>query len=296
MGGGANSSRLDLKSLCDFSKPIAIVAGGGRIPSFLADFIVSKGGSPFIFMIAGNADPALEHFEHEEISAAHIGKLITGLKARNIEQVVLVGSVGSRPRWTEFKLDWTTIKLANSILAGLRQGDDNLLSRVLDAIAASGATVLGAHEVMPSLLMPHGLVAGKRLSKSEFKSIELGLLAARQLGALDAGQGCVVIGEQIVALEGAEGTDGMLARVADLRAQGRLSSKAGGVLVKVCKPQQDRRVDLPTIGVSTLENAARAKLSGIAIGAGSALIVDADAVVRTANELGLFVYGAEADA
>ena len=112
-----------------------------------------------------------------------------------------------------------------------------------------------------------------------------------RLGELDAGQGVVVIGNRIVALEGAEGTDEMLQRVADLRVNGKLPNKAGGVLIKLSKPQQDKRVDLPTIGAKTVLNAANAQLKGIAVQAENTLISNVDETVACAEAEGIFIYG-----
>ncbi|MFB2605773.1 UDP-2,3-diacylglucosamine diphosphatase LpxI domain-containing protein, partial [Rhizobium phaseoli] len=119
--------------------------------------------------------------------------------------------------------------------------------------------------------------------------------AAETLGRLDVGQGAVSIGGRIVALEGLEGTDEMLDRVAGLRAAGRISARRRGVLVKLCKPQQDVRADLPAIGLSTVLNAGKAGLAGIAVEAGRSLVLDRAAVIRAADGAGLFVCGLDRD-
>jgi len=123
------------------------------------------------------------------------------------------------------------------------------------------------------------------------RDIEKAASAAMALGALDVGQGAVCVGGRVVALEGVEGTDRMLERVAALRAEGRISARRKGVLVKLCKPQQDVRADLPSIGVSTVDNARKAGLAGIAVEAGRALVLDRQAMIATADASGLFVCG-----
>ncbi len=270
---------------------IALVAGGGTIPVMVAKSLSEAGKSPFIAMLEGDADPALSIFEHMHMSSALIGKLIAELKKRQITQLVLVGTVQARPKWSDFRPDLTTLKLLTRIISGLKSGDNVLLSNVVNAIEEAGIKVVGVHEILPQLLAINGVIAGSKPTKTMLDSIRVGADAATRLGALDAGQGVVVIGRRIVALEGAEGTDQMLHRVADLRKAGKLPQKAGGVLVKLCKPQQDRRIDMPTIGVRTVQNAAAAGLRGIAIHAGSTLINNIDEVCALADQHNMFIFG-----
>ncbi len=270
---------------------IAIVAGGGPIPVMVAKSLSEAGISPFIAMLAGDADPSLSIFEHMRMSSALIGRLITELKKRQITKLVLVGTVKARPKWSHFRPDLTTLKLLSRIISGLKSGDDVLLTIVVNAIEEAGIKVVGVHEILPELLATDGVIAGSKPKNAVMDSISIGAEAATRLGALDAGQGVVVIGRRIVALEGAEGTDQMLLRVAKLRSDGNLSQKAGGVLVKLCKPQQDRRIDMPTIGVKTVENAASAGLKGIAIHAGSTLINNIEEVCALAEQHNMFIYG-----
>ncbi len=270
---------------------IALVAGGGTIPVMVAKSLSEAGKSPFIAMLEGDADPALSIFEHMHMSSALIGKLIAELKKRQITQLVLVGTVQARPKWSDFRPDLTTLKLLTRIISGLKSGDNALLSNVVNAIEEAGIKVVGVHEILPELLAINGVISGSKPTKTMLDSIRVGADAATRLGALDAGQGVVVIGRRIVALEGAEGTDQMLLRVADLRKTGKLPQKAGGVLVKLCKPQQDRRIDMPTIGVRTVQNAAAAGLKGIAIHAGSTLINNIDEVCALADQHNMFIFG-----
>ncbi|MEM8541622.1 MAG: UDP-2,3-diacylglucosamine diphosphatase LpxI [Pseudomonadota bacterium] len=286
---GAKSNAPDTKPLT--TERIALVAGGGSIPVMVAKSLTDAGNPPFVAMLQGDADETLSKYEHLRISTALFGKLVAELKKRRLSKVVFVGSVQGRPKWSDFRPDWTTLKLIARIAVVLRSGDNELLSKMVNAIEDEGIEVLGVHEVLPNLLAGKGKIAGNKPSKTDMDSISVGTQAAMRLGALDAGQGVIVIGKRIVALEGAEGTDEMLERVADLRARGKLPQKAGGVLIKLCKPQQDRRVDMPTIGAKTVQNAANAKLKGIALQAGSTLISDIEATTAKAREMGLFVYG-----
>jgi UDP-2,3-diacylglucosamine hydrolase len=166
---------------------------------------------------------------------------------------------------------------------------------VIELIEASGAHVIGAHEVVPGLLADTGPLGAHAPTDEDRRDIEAGIAAANALGALDVGQGAVAVGGRVVALEGAEGTDAMLARVADLRKDGRISIRRRGVLVKLCKPQQDERADLPSIGPSTVAGAHAAGLAGIAVEAGRALVLERARLVEEADRSGLFILGIERD-
>ena len=273
---------------------VGIVAGGGQVPLHLARTVAESGCEPFIVMLEGNADPALARWPHVSINTAEPGRLLSGLRKAGVETVVLAGSVKGRPDIGRFRPDWTTLRVIGRVARGLAKGDDALLRLIVTLLEEQGFRVAGAHQIAADLLAPHGDIAGT-LSRREHPAIAEGVRAARMLGELDAGQAVVAIGGRIVALEGVEGTDAMLARVADLRAHGRIG-KGGGVLVKLKKPQQDERVDLPTIGVQTVRGAAGAGLSGIVVEGEATLLIDADAVRRAAGDAGIFVAGIDPDA
>lgn len=276
-------------------RQIAIIAGSGRIPLYVADQLAAHGDEPFIVAIEGEADTGLLRYPHEFVYPAHVGKFRDILRRIRPDAAVLIGGVRKRPDLRRVRLDWTSIKLAARMIPKLRQGDDALLRGVISVIENAGIPVVGVHELVPELLAPEGDIAGPGAGRAEANALSAAVAGARALGALDAGQACVAVGRRIVALEGVEGTDQMLQRVAELRAAGRIQ-KHGGVLAKLAKPGQDLRADLPTIGVSTIEHVAQAGLSGIAIHAGNALIADYDATCRRADELGVFLLGIEPDA
>jgi UDP-2,3-diacylglucosamine hydrolase len=140
--------------------------------------------------------------------------------------------------------------------------------------------------------MPAGNVGSRAPAAQDLADIEHGLGLLRAIGPYDVGQGAVVANKHVLAVEAAEGTDSMLARVAELRARGRIPTPAGeGVLVKAPKPNQERRIDLPTIGPRTVSEAARAGLAGIAIVAGEAIIAEPAAVAAAADREKVFVFG-----
>jgi len=270
---------------------VAIVAGSGRIPVYAAGKLAAAGRDPFIVVIEGEADEELRQYEHDVINTAEIGRLVAILERVGPSEVIMVGGVGARPDLRRLRPDWTTLRLAAWLLPKLRAGDDAILRGVIETIESAGFPVRGVHELVPDLLAKQGQIAGPKPTKADREAIATAVRGALALGALDAGQACVAIGRRIVALEAAEGTDMMLQRVSELRKNGRLKAARGGVLVKLAKPGQELRADLPTIGTATIENAARAGLKGIAVHAENALISDFEATCARAREQGIFLVG-----
>lgn len=268
----------------------AIIAGNGSLPVAVADSLRKRGDNPLIVAIKGEAEPELYTGEQAEISIVELGGLMKILKSENISNVVLAGGIRHRPEFG------AALKPGNGNLVALyrfmrafRLGDDGLLRAVISTIESYGFKVLGAHEIVPDILAPApGTITRRKADKESILNMQAARKAATMIGSLDIGQAAIAIGRRVVALEGVEGTDAMLQRVADLRASKRINRK-GGVLVKCAKPQQEVRADLPAIGVSTVENAVLAGLSGIAVEAGRTLILSYGETVAAANAAGLFI-------
>lgn len=271
---------------------LAIIAGSGFLPYYVAEAARQAGETPFIIRLKDDTNLDWSGFESITISVGDVASLGKALAAQRIDRVVLSGGVSRRPEWREIRPNLKMIaKMPSIIRTLLSGGDDTVLQMVIGLIEAQGARVIGAHEIAPGLLASTGALGALVPGADDQRDIDRASKAALALGALDVGQGAVSVGGRIVALEGVEGTDGMLARVAALRAEGRISSRRKGVLVKLCKPQQDIRADLPTIGPSTIENASKAGLAGIAVEAGRAFVLDREAMLKAADEAGLFVCG-----
>jgi DUF1009 family protein len=272
---------------------VAVVAGSGRLPVVLADNLAQAGHSPFIVMLAGEAgdDPALASFEHERLALEEIGALLPLLKRRKITHVVLAGGVGRRPHWRQIRPTLALLRILPKILIALARGDDGLLRIIIGQIEAEGFKVIGAHEIVPDLLAPEGPMTRARPRKGDVADLAAAFAAARAIGALDIGQAAVAIGGRVVALEGIEGTDGLLDRVKELRHHGRIGGRKRGVLVKCAKPGQESRADLPGIGPATVDAAHAAGLAGIGVEAGHSLVLDFGEMVKRADALGLFVVG-----
>jgi len=271
---------------------LAIVAGSGLLPHFVAEAAREAGENPFILRLRNESDQTWSGFDNAVIGVGDMAGLSALLKANAIDRVVLSGGVKRRPGFGEIRVNFRSlIKLPMALRTLLAGGDDAVLKMAITLIESQGCRVIGAHEIAPDLLAEAGPIGKIAPSKEDMRDIARAAEAAEALGRLDVGQGAVSIGGRIVALEGVEGTDAMLRRVERLRREGRISSSRKGVLVKLCKPQQDVRADLPAIGRSTIENAKNAGLAGVAVEAGRALVIERAEVLRAADEAGIFVCG-----
>lgn len=273
---------------------LAIIAGSGKLPLFLAEAAREAGENPFVLRLKNEADDIWQGFDNAVVGVGDMAGLSALFRQHHIRRVVMSGAVKRRPAFGEIRANFKSLlKLPMALKTLLAGGDDAVLRMVISLIEAQGCEVLGAHEILPGLLATTGPLGAVTPDTESHKDIEKAADAAEMLGRLDVGQGAIAVGGRIVALEGVEGTDAMLARVRALRDEGRISRRRKGVLVKLCKPQQDLRADLPTIGVSTVQNAKAAGLAGIAVEAGRALVVEREAVIAAADTAGLFVVGIE---
>jgi DUF1009 family protein len=270
---------------------LGIIAGAGDLPVRLAEYCRAERRTYFVSRISGITGDELENHPGADVPLDKMGLRFDGLRAAGCDAVVLAGQV-RRPDFATFAPDELTVEMLPRILAAAGQGDDALLRALIAECERAGFTVIGAHDVLAALLAAPGAMGMHAPDERALKDIAAGAKIVGALGALDVGQAAVMCAGLALAGEAQEGTDLMLARVAELPAHLRGSSeKRRGVLVKQTKPTQERRIDLPTIGVGTVERAATAGLAGIAVESGGTLIVDRPAVIERADALGLFVYG-----
>lgn len=273
---------------------LAIIAGGGQLPLHLAGAARRNGENPLIIQLLDEPASEWTGYDVETASVGDFARIGRIFKSYGIGRVVLSGSVRRRPDWRQVRPTLGFLSTIPFVLKTLRRGGDNaVLEMVIRLLEALGCEVVGAHEIAPDLLATAGPLGALRPDAEAEDDIRVATEAALALGRLDIGQGAVAVGGRVVALEGPEGTDAMLARVAELRTSGRISARRHGVLVKLAKPQQDERADLPAVGLSTLENARRAGLAGIVAEAGRSIVLDRDELIRRANADGLFIWGWE---
>lgn len=273
---------------------VAVIAGSGRLPVNVAAGLDAAGHRPFVVIVGGErADAAeLSVYDHETVELERIADVVPLLKRERISHVVLAGGIGRRPRlWKMRPSLYMFTTLLPRLVSALGRGDNALLSTIVGTIEALGPKVVGAHEVVPDLLAIEGTITRAGPTAADRGDLALAFDAAKALGALDIGQAAVAIGGRVIAVEGIEGTDGLLARCATLRAHPRLSGRKRGVLVKCAKPGQELRADLPAIGPQTVQAAHAAGLAGIGVEAGRSLILDYEAVRAEADARGLFVTG-----
>ncbi|HEX7007391.1 MAG TPA: UDP-2,3-diacylglucosamine diphosphatase LpxI [Alphaproteobacteria bacterium] len=264
---------------------LGIVAGGGALPGLIAAACQASGRPFFVLALEGHADAArLADLPHAWIRLGAAGRGIELLKEAGVEEIVMAGSV-RRPSLATLRPDArTALFLAKIGRAAF--GDDGLLGAIVRMLEEEGFRVVGADDILGDLVAVEGVYGAVAPDAEAMADIERGVVVARAIGSLDIGQAAVVQQGVVLGVEAIEGTDALIARCAALRREGR-----GGVLVKVKKPGQETRVDLPVIGATTVANAAAAGLCGIAVEAGAALVIDRAAVVEAADRAGLFVVG-----
>jgi len=272
--------------------PIALICGGGSFPAAVAEAVVRRGRRPVMFGIKGWADPkVVERYSHHWIALGQVGRFFRLAHAEQCREMLFIGTV-LRPPLSQIRLDWLTIRLLPGTLGIFRGGDDRLLSGLARVAERGGLRVVGLHDVAPDVFVPEGVLGRHQPTDRDRAAIAHALALIAALGPFDVGQAAVVADQTVLALEAAEGTDNLLTRIADLRRQGRIATPPGvGVLVKAPKPGQDRRFDLPSIGPRTIENAARAGLAGVAVTAGSTIIVEPAEVAAVADRAKMFFVG-----
>lgn len=265
---------------------LGILAGGGPLPGQVAAAAIAAGRSVFILGFEDFAEPAvIGGYPHRYVRLGAAGRILAMLREAGCEDLVLVGPV-RRPSLLDLRPDAEGARILARIGRAAFSGDDGLLAAVVRVLAEEGFRVLGAHEILTEALGPAGLLGRHRPDAAAAADIRRGVAVARALGAVDVGQGCVVQQGIVLAVEAIEGTDEMLARAAGLARPG-----PGGVLIKLVKPGQERRADLPTMGPRTIAAAARAGLRGIAFEAGGTMFTDRRGCITAADAAGLFLLG-----
>jgi lipid-A-disaccharide synthase len=267
--------------------PIALIAGRGALPVRVAERCRADGRPLHVLAIRDHGDPAA--YAHLDVPVVTLrlgqgGAARDYLKSHGLTDVVLAGGV-TRPSLTALWPDSYTARFIARV--GMRAlGDDGLLRAIMDQMAAEGLRVHPVQAILTDGLGPAGVQGSHAPDAAAWRDIRRGVAVGRALGAADVGQSVIVQQGIVLGVEAVEGTDALLARGGDLRRDG-----PGGVLVKLRKPGQDDRADLPTLGETTVEAAHRAGLRGIAYEAGATLLLAPAAMAARADALGLFLIG-----
>ncbi|MBB3173255.1 hypothetical protein FHR90_001073 [Endobacter medicaginis] len=266
--------------------PLGILAGGGPLPGRVAEAAIAQGRSVFIVGFEDFAEAAvIGCYPHRFIRLAAAGAILSELRAQGCREIVLIGPV-RRPSLRDLRPDAEGARILARIGRALFSGDDGLLAALVRVFGEEGFVVRGADAFLRDRLGGIGAQGRVTPDALALDDITYGARVVRALGELDIGQGCVVQSGIVLAVEALEGTDRMLERAASLRQPG-----PGGVLVKLCKPGQERRADMPTLGPRSVVHASGAGLRGIAYEAGGTLFTDPAAMVDEADRAGLFLYG-----
>ena len=274
--------------------PIAILAGSGQLPIQLVQHLERTGQDYRVLAFRGFAAPELRKRAQATVDLLDL-KTITGtLESWHPKAVALVGAV-RRPGFSALLGAYSLLRNRQEVMEVIARGDDQVLRGAVMLLEERGHKVVGAHELAPGLVAPPNLQGAVLLSQEDREAVTVGLDLLNSLSAFDIGQAAIVSRRHVLAIEGPEGTDRMLRRVRGMRQSwlGLRRRKEGGVLIKAAKRGQDLRVDMPTIGPRTVAEAARAGLSGIAVGQGSTLVLDQEETLRMADRLGLFLMSVD---
>ncbi len=271
---------------------LGIIAGGGDLPKKLAEHACKSGREVFVLGARGFVDDGWpSSHDHVLLSIGETGAQIKALNSAGVVDLCFAGII-KRPDFSTLKLDAKGLRVLPRVLAAASKGDDSLMRAMLSVFEEAGFNIVGADDIVETLVVAEESIGTLTPSDADRIDIRKAADVAGVIGRMDIGQGAVVCRGLVLAVEAQEGTDAMLTRCASLPEELRgTSSSKSGVLVKRAKPQQERRIDLPTIGIDTVRNAHTAGLTGIAIEAGGALVIDRQAVSEEADRLGLWIVG-----
>ena len=273
-------------------KKLGVIAGNGALPGLVVEAAQKQGYDVCVFGISDAYDLTLE-IDHK-IHLQRLGQTLRTIKKNKCKEVVIVGGV-TRPNLFRFIPDFGTMKFVARVALEAKKngiGDDTVLRTLVSIFEENGITIRATKDIIEDIMAPAGVLTKSKPSNKNDIDIKRGRIVTDTIGDLDIGQCCVVCRGQVLAVEGPEGTDEMLKRVAQLSQAMRGSvTKREGVLVKLPKRNQDRRIDMPTLGLTTIENASFAGLAGIAFAGEETQLIDADACIKRADELGMFLKG-----
>lgn len=258
---------------------LGIIAGGGTLPVALTQACLETNRPFFVIGLKGYAKAAdFSHLPYTSFPIGKAGQIIKKLHKEDITHVILAGRI-ERPDFSSLSVDIKGMRLISSLLRQYLQGDNAMLTGVITFLEKEGFHVIGADQIAPQLLTPKGILGKIKPDAKAMKDIALGQALLKKIGEYDIGQAAVIQHGRVLGIEGPEGTDNLMRR------------SLGGTVVKVKKPTQDARVDLPTIGPSTIELAKARKIQCIALEAGCSFILARKETLALANRYKIAVVG-----
>ncbi len=266
-------------------EPIAIFAGRGNLPKMLIEDFQKKNRRFFVFLLAGESyEIDYSEFNPLKISYGEVEKFFATMKQQKISKIVFIGGV-TKPNFSTIKVDKSGAILLAKILANKILGDDAVLKTVMKFLEKNGVNIVPIDDLLDCIVSKKGVLTKIQPSLENISDINLGVSAIKKFSDFDVGQSLVIAQKQIIAVEALEGTDAMIQRCKKLA----VDYKNKAILVKMKKRNQSKKADLPTIGVATVQNCAESGLCGIAIQAGSTLVLEKELLIKTADDLGLFI-------
>jgi DUF1009 family protein len=271
---------------------IGLIAGWGRFPVVVAEALAAHGHSVYCLAVKGHADPGLERIctDYQPIGLARLGTALRYFHEHGIVLATMAGKIHKvllfeRWYWLKHLPDWQFIRTfyPHFITLSRDRKDDTLLATIVAALGRAGIAIAPATDLLPELLVKYGQLSGPRLTAAHRKDIEFGWQLAREMGRLDVGQSVAVKGRAVLAVEAVEGTDECIRRA------GQLCPAGGFAVIKVAKPQQDMRFDVPTIGVGTLQSMVEAGGHVLAVEADRTILIDAPQFIHFAQRHGIAV-------
>jgi DUF1009 family protein len=262
---------------------IGLIAGNNRFPFLVAQEIKRSGDRVICIALKEEADQNLEKICDKTywLSVGKFQKIIDALKSENVKTVIMAGQVKHVKIYSAISMDLRSIKVMGSLI---NKKTDTILKTIADEFEKDGMHLTASHAYLKHLLAPKGLIVGKKLSSDENKDVEFGYKIAKGIAALDIGQTVVVKDKSVLAVESVEGTDECIKRAYALGGK-------NSIVVKVAKPNQDFRFDVPVIGLSTIDNLKENKVRAMAIESGVTLILDKDELIEKAKKLGATIIG-----
>ena len=270
---------------------IGLIAGNGDLPRHVIAGTSESGFEISTITFKGVTPPDVFTPPAKSFGIAELGGVVKYFKRQKCTHVCMAGEI-ARPDFSALKPDMKALKYLPGALSAAKRGDDALLTYIIWVFEKEGFEIISPQELCKSLLIGEGHMGAVHLTAAHRDDALKACEIARQMGALDIGQGAIVCDGLVLAVEAQEGTDDMLRRTASLSDAKRGSARARkGVLAKLVKPAQEERVDLPTIGPKTIELADKAGLAGIIVESGRAFCLDQAACVKAADAAGLFIVG-----
>ena len=272
---------------------VGLIAGGGALPIEVQAGAKSMDIPVYIARLKGFAHATDFDGDTDEFGLGEFGGMIKALKKQKCSHISFAGTV-SKPDFKTIKPDLKGMKYLPGVIKAATNGDDALLRHLVGIFENQGFKVVAPQALCAGALIGAGSIGAISPKNEHMADIDKALEAAAEIGSLDIGQGAVVCRGKVLAVEAHDGTDAMLLAVSQLDPKLRGTNKQrAGVLAKRLKPHQETRIDLPTIGLQTVENAAVAGLAGIVLEAERGFVLDKPKVIARANELGIFIYGYE---